>query len=663
MDRLAWDLGDPAGAIKVLSGSGSPPQHNLGAGIPGLGGGFENFHPMKGPMTTQTLQDIINKEPHHWRGDRDGLEEFNPAFMGLQGDDTMLTAQEMQEYENHLASIHFPPNPHRNFDNTLPTNLPLPGQFANGRFTLANGAPLPNGDAGRGLQLYRRQSSPLDAGNFSCVICHALPTGAGPDSRWNGTTFAPIATGPNGEHHLALVSVDGSTNHAIKIPQLRNQFDKAGFEMTPGNVSLAGFGLLHDGSIDSIARFVSEPVFRVQSDQDVADLTALILAFSGGFSFAGPGPGPAPEPFTTPGQDAPAAVGKQDTIENPGASLALVNQMLALADAGQVDVIVKGAQNGLPRGWFYLGSGVFDPDAAAEANIGTAALAALAGPGAELTFTVVPLGTGQRLGIDADEDATLDFDEFVAVDHDGDGIANGVEGGADPDGDGVPNYLDSDSDDDGLGDYDESALYGTNPYNADSDGDGFYDGEEVAGGTDPLNSGNYPTSIIWTDFAYTGTETGAITLPYNTLGESVATVSVSGAVRIKGDTGDNTSSEILRITKAMRIEANGGAVRIGSQSGFMAARSQADSEELLMPGSLDTENLASINEAWGNSGEGESANPEARPEDGEPQQDGAKALAATSPTGVALLTLALAALTAFDLGRRSAFKRVRKRRS
>ncbi len=68
MDRLAWDLGDPSGQIKSLTGL------NLGANIPGLSPGtskpaFQPFHPMKGPMTTQTLQDIIGQEPHHWRGD------------------------------------------------------------------------------------------------------------------------------------------------------------------------------------------------------------------------------------------------------------------------------------------------------------------------------------------------------------------------------------------------------------------------------------------------------------------------------------------------------------------------------------------------------------------------------------------------------------------
>src|SRR5262249_40740168 len=116
-DHLAWDLGDPSGATKALTGQ------NLGANIAGLNTGFPPWHPMKGPMTTQTLQDIIGKEPFHWRGDRAGLEEFNPAFVGLQGDDAQITAAEMQEFEDFLATIHVPPNPYRNFDNTLTTSL------------------------------------------------------------------------------------------------------------------------------------------------------------------------------------------------------------------------------------------------------------------------------------------------------------------------------------------------------------------------------------------------------------------------------------------------------------------------------------------------------------------------------------------------------------
>jgi uncharacterized repeat protein (TIGR01451 family) len=52
------------------------------------------------------------------------------------------------------------------------------------------------------------------------------------------------------------------------------------------------------------------------------------------------------------------------------------------------------------------------------------------------------------------------------------------------------NCFDLDSDGDGLINYDEEALYGTDPYNPDTDDGGVADGTEVARGTDPLNPGD-----------------------------------------------------------------------------------------------------------------------------------------------------------------------------
>ena len=94
----------------------------------------------------------------------------------------------------------------------------------------------------------------------------------------SGGSIMPL--GPLGENHLGIVSVDGSTNVSIKVPHLRNQYDKVGFEMGRTD-SRAGFGFLHDGSVDSLSRFVSARAFDVQSDQEVADLIALMMAFSG----------------------------------------------------------------------------------------------------------------------------------------------------------------------------------------------------------------------------------------------------------------------------------------------------------------------------------------------------------------------------------------------
>jgi hypothetical protein len=387
-------------------------EQNDFAGVPGLAGNFPDWHPMKGPMLTQTLQDIIGKEPHHWRGDRDGLEEFAPAFMGLQGDDTTLTAQEMQEFEDFLATITFPPNPYRNLDNTLPTSLPLPGHFTTGRFGPA-GQPLPNGNAVAGLARYRPPNL-LDGGALACVTCHTLPIGIGTNDHLVGFTLQPIAPGPNGEKHHMLVDIDGTTNVTMKVPQLRNAYEREGFNTTQLS-NRSGFGFLHDGSVDSLERFISEPVFNVTSDQDVANLTAFVMAFAGSELPAGSATSVL-EPPGTPSQDSHAAVGRQSTLATPAGApgqLALIAQLISFADAGKVGVIAKGRQAGLVRGWRYDGGGAWQSDRAAESTT-TAALQGAAAAGSELTFTVVPNGSQTRLGIDRDLDGALDRDELDA---------------------------------------------------------------------------------------------------------------------------------------------------------------------------------------------------------------------------------------------------------
>src|SRR6185436_19135876 len=114
------DLGDPAGEI-------------VKAAVNDQGRFVTNsYHPMKGVMATQTLQDIIGHEPFHWRGDRANIEAFNGTFTNLQAAPAALNPAEMRELRDFLSSIRFPPNPYRNFDNSLATNLPLPGHISLG---------------------------------------------------------------------------------------------------------------------------------------------------------------------------------------------------------------------------------------------------------------------------------------------------------------------------------------------------------------------------------------------------------------------------------------------------------------------------------------------------------------------------------------------------
>lgn len=54
-----------------------------------------------------------------------------------------------------------------------------------------------------------------------------------------------------------------------------------------------------------------------------------------------------------------------------------------------------------------------------------------------------------------------------------------------------------DSDGDGLSDDDEVNVYGTDPFNPDTDGDTWSDGEEVQAGSDPLDPTSFPYRGGW----------------------------------------------------------------------------------------------------------------------------------------------------------------------
>ena len=399
-DRLAWDLGDPSGEVKLFN-------QNCQTDLDSDAIPCDDFHPMKGPMLTQTFQDIIDHEPFHWRGDRDGLEEFNGAFTGLMGRPERLTRAEMQQFEDFVATITIPPNPFRNLDNSLPTSLPLPGQFTTGNFG-PEGLPLPDGNAVRGVDIY--MNAEVDD-PFECNSCHTLPTGLSS----NGPLLlqgvlsiggAELPRGPRGENHLGIVSVDRQDQRAFKTAQLRTLYDRVGMNLTKAE-SRAGFGFLHDGSVDSLARFVSEPVFELENDQQVADLVAMMMAFSGsGFPTENAdNPGEIPT-----SQDTHAAVGTQ-LADDGGAISALLEQLRELAGENAIDLVVHGVENGEARGWLWNDAvnGLI-ADRLGESTT-LEALRALASSDSPLTWTAVPRGLGVRLALDRDGDNVRDGDE------------------------------------------------------------------------------------------------------------------------------------------------------------------------------------------------------------------------------------------------------------
>ena len=401
MDKLAWDLGDPSGDMKEFNQNCQTELANITT--------FEctDFHPMKGPMMTQTFQDIIGNEPFHWRGDRNGIEEFNGAFKSINGDDTQLSTDEMQKFKAMIATITFPPNPFRNHDNTLPNNIDLTNHYTSGRFSAA-GQPLGSGNPQNGLQLFNLG---LLDGVFQCGSCHTLPTGMAVNGALKlGTINAPVGgeimpLGPNDANHLGIVSVDGSTQKAIKTPQLRNLYDKVGFEMSRSE-SLSGFGFLHDGAIDSVSRFLSAGAFSVDSDQEVADLVALMMAFSGSELDNGHIPlGNTPQES----QDTHAGVGQQYTLIQATQVNDRIDELIEIASSGKVDLLVNSGEG---KNYMYdvNMSQFISEEGVLLSNLG---LMSLASSESSLNYTIVPLGLGQRLAFDRDGDGVYDFQEII----------------------------------------------------------------------------------------------------------------------------------------------------------------------------------------------------------------------------------------------------------
>jgi hypothetical protein len=312
----------------------------------------------------------------------------------------------MQAFEDFLATIYYPPNPFRNFDNSLKTSLPLPGHYSTGAYS-PPGTPLPNGNAVNGKALYAPPN--LRAGGAACATCHALGASIGTDTELVGGVFVPRPSGPNGERYHAL-SVWSSTG--MKNAHYRNLYERVGFDATQVE-NVAGFGFSPEGSVDSLARFISPPNFQFNNDQEIADMIAFLLSISGELGTGGSSTNQLAPPGKA-GRHTHAAVGAQVTFKSPtppAADVTRLDQMIALADANAVGLVAKGRHLGLARGYAYTGANQFQSDRAAE-TLSRAALTAQAGLGSELTFTVVPLGSQTRIGIDRDSDLAYDRDEL-----------------------------------------------------------------------------------------------------------------------------------------------------------------------------------------------------------------------------------------------------------
>ena len=342
-DGMAWDLGNPQGTVDVVD------LFPLGTA---------NDHPMKGPMTTQSLRGIIGTEPLHWRGDRATLANFNPAFQSLLGSPTMLSPAEMAAFQAFVQTLVYPPNPNQ-FQSRPPNESSIGSSFF--IFNKLDGG-QPNG--------------------VSCSSCHTI-------NNFGSGTFQKIIP------KEALQEAQ-----PFKVPQLRGLYQKVGIDRSATAPQITGFGLIHDGTFDTLFNFMKAPQFNfaeagseATADSWRRDMEQLILRLDTG---------------------TPPAVGLMVTVDATNKSnfsvTSRINLLMSQSQQGNIDLVVHGVYSGSPRGFFFT-NGQFQPDSLSEAPVSLQTLLNAAGTRAELTFVGVPRGEGRMRSIDLNGNGILNDDE------------------------------------------------------------------------------------------------------------------------------------------------------------------------------------------------------------------------------------------------------------
>jgi YVTN family beta-propeller protein len=349
-DGLAWDLGNPGGdIIEMPAGLEHPlfvPQ--------------QEFHPLKGPMMTQSLRGLANSGPLHWRGDRFGrdaavpgedlasFQDFDIAYVDLMGLDSKPGKEEMAAFARFVHSIRYPPNPNEPPDRVLNS-------------TQAAGFRIFNG----GID--------IDRGIAPCNDCHAAPLGTNRLINFEG----------------AQAGRDMKTAHLRNVYQKVGRFDVAGPQVT-------AYGIGHDGSQDTVVNFLRLDVFHFpgktaeERDSLRRQLNAFIMAFHTGMA---------------------PAVGLQTTVAGAASPEArsLIDMMASRATLGDCDLTARSYDAEGERGWLWQ-DGTFLADRRDTGPSSLENLLAL-GRGAPVTFLCVPPGDGLRAALDRDLDGLYDGDE------------------------------------------------------------------------------------------------------------------------------------------------------------------------------------------------------------------------------------------------------------
>jgi len=393
-DSLGWNLGNPDAEVATINNPLLAPDGTI---LPWPAPPRNQFHPMKGPMTTQSLRGMANHGPMHWRGDRTGSEtaasaqpdsgafdeaagfkKFQAGFTGLLGRAEPIPNSDMEAFTAFILDLTYPPNPIRRLDNSLTT------QQQEGRDIFFNAATC------------------VVVPGAPCQKCHTL------DAAGNqGLTAHPGFFGTSG------ITLDFNFGDLplLKIPHLRNMYQKVGrfgFPFHPllnpnddthTGEQVRGFGFIHDGSFDSVFRFHNAGFIFPQGeegDRQKRAAEAFVLAFDSNLA---------------------PIVGQQITLNASTSAVvnARINLLIARAEQGECDLVAKTVINGRETGYLYAGAGKFMTSRRNQPPIPEALLRAVTlFSDRSLTYTCVPRGAGVRIGIDRDLDGAYDGDELAA---------------------------------------------------------------------------------------------------------------------------------------------------------------------------------------------------------------------------------------------------------
>jgi YVTN family beta-propeller protein len=352
MDMLAWDLGNPFGTMEAVT-------------VGGAGGVSINSirHPMKGPMTTQTLRGLKGLEPLHWRGDRPSFLAFNIAFPDLFGG-PLLTNADLTAYRDFVNSIVFQPNPNQELDRTLPAEFAGANPSA-GRDSYQNFVFEPQFD-------------------LRCITCHAptpfqLPAG--------------IGTGRNVIQDARL-----RDSQHIKIPHLRNLYQKTGFNNKPGAASIAGFGFIHNGTDSTLFDHFAAPRFLVLTNNAAvkSNLVALLLCFD-----TGTAPAVGYARTITPLNVDTASISNDWSLLERQATLRFQDAFILAGFVTNISLIANGTIDGQRRSLIYRPASTnYVTDKTGVGPFTRAELVAKVLGGDTLSVMGVPPVAGQRMGMD-----------------------------------------------------------------------------------------------------------------------------------------------------------------------------------------------------------------------------------------------------------------------